>query len=182
MSLRKKYGFVKSAFARPKLGARASSRRLGYGVAIKRAWCVPDKAKMRYGGLRGVYWYWLSRDIRKSEWEKWGKKCITCEEEIEDWQYADCGHMIASQGCGEFLRFNRINLTIQHKKCNNPRFTPNMSALNAIHYDERHGKGAWLAMWKLRKVRAKEPTADQYRELIQALPSYQEAYAALQMR
>lgn len=156
---------------------------------VYREFCLPE-FMIRSGGLkkwvrysdpyRGMYWYWLSRDVRKKEWEKWGGLCLTCLQPIEKWQDGQCGHIVASKGCGEFLRFNRINLTIQHSKCNNPRFSPNAGALNAIHYDQRHGQGAYERLYAMRKTDAKEPNAEQYRNLIQGLQSYQEALKTAQ--
>lgn len=145
--------------------------------ALKEQWSIPttNNFKLRYTGLRGVYWYWLSRDVRKSEWEKYNGECLTCLERIEKWEEADCGHIVASRWCGEFLRFNRMNLTIQHKKCNNPRFCPQAGVMNAINIDKRHGTGYMDRLVSLRKTEAKEPSQDQYRELIRALPSYQAA-------
>lgn len=142
-------------------------------IDLWREWGVPDHAYRRYPGLRGIYWYWLSRDIRKSEWERWDKLCITCLLPVDNWENGDCGHIIASHGCGEYLRFNPINLTLQHKHCNNPRITPNAAALNAIHYDQRYGQGAWQALWNIRKTEVKHPTQAEYRALITALPSFQ---------
>lgn len=144
-------------------------------VDLRREWLVPDTTgRLRYVGLRGIYWYWLSRDVRKTEWEKYGV-CITCLEPIEDWTKADCGHIVASSWCGEYLRLNRINLTIQHKKCNNPRFCPQAGVLNAVNIDKRHGDGYMQNLLGLVKTEAKTPTQEQYRKLIRALPSYQEA-------
>lgn len=143
-------------------------------VDLWREWLVPDNAYRRFTGLRGIYWYWLSRDVRKSEWEKWDKLCLTCLLPIERWEDGQCGHVIASHGCGEYLRLNRINLTIQHSHCNNSRFTPNAGGLNAVHYDQRYGQGAYDRLWEMVKIEAKEPKQEEYRELIRALPSYQE--------
>lgn len=142
-------------------------------IDIWREWLVPDNAYHRYNGLRGIFWYWLSREVRKSDWEKYGT-CLTCGEEVEDWEMADCGHIIASKWCGEYLRFRRENLTLQHKKCNNPRFTPQAGILNAVNIDKRHGVGTMLHLLELQKVKAKEPTQDEYRQLIRGLRSYQE--------
>lgn len=144
-------------------------------ISIWREWLVPDGAYHRYEGLRGIYWYWLSRDVRKKEWEKYNGLCLTCLEQVDDWRNGQCGHVIASHGCGEFLRFNRINLSLQHDYCNNPRITPNASALNAIHYDQRYGQGSWQRLWDMRKTESKTPTQEQYRELISKLDSYKEA-------
>lgn len=141
---------------------------------LKREWLVPANGYTRFTGIRGIYWYWLSRDIRKKEWEKWGGLCLTCLKYLE-WEDGVCGHVVASQGCGEFLRLNPINLTLQHRACNSDRITPMAGALNAIHYDERYGQGAWDALYALRKTECKEPKKSEYPDLIRALPSYQEA-------
>ncbi len=143
-------------------------------IGLWREWLVPDTAYHRFKGLRGVYWYWLSKQIRQEDWEKYGV-CITCLEPIEVWQQADCGHILPSSNCGEYLRFFRLNLTIQHKKCNNPRFTPNAGVLNAIHMDERHGPGTMKYLVSLTKKECKEPTTREYRTLIAELASYQQA-------
>lgn len=142
---------------------------------LKREWLVQSNYPLRYVGLRGIYWYWLSRDVRKSEWEKWNGECITCLVPLETWEEGQCGHILASAFCGEYLRFNRINLTLQHSKCNNPRFSPHAGVANAINIDKRHGAGYMESLYSLRKKECKTPTQDEYRALIRALPSYQEA-------
>jgi len=141
---------------------------------LKREWLVPTTAWMRYKGLRGIYWFWLSIEVRKTEWEKY-KVCITCLEPLATWQEGQCGHILASSYCGEFLRLNRMNLTIQHAKCNNPKFSPHAGVANAVNIDKRHGVGYMERLYSLRKTECKEPTQDEYRALIRALPSYQEA-------
>lgn len=157
---------------------RAAKRKKATVMGLWREWLVPDNAYRRYKGLRGIYWYWLSRDVRQKEWEKWNGICITCLQPIEHWKDGHCGHIIAAQNCGEFLRFNRINLSIQHSVCNSDRITPQASALNALHYDERFGKGAWDKLYAMRKTEAKEPKTEEYRELIRALDSYKNALNA----
>lgn len=144
-------------------------------VGLRREWLIPDTTgKLRYVGIRGCYWYWLSRDVRRSEWEKYGV-CITCLETIEDWTIADCGHLIASDRCGEYLRLNRMNLTLQHKKCNNSLWTPQAGVLNTLNMDIRHGAGYMENLRGLISKECKEPTTNEYKELIRALSSYQEA-------
>lgn len=145
---------------------------------LKREWLVPN-VPLRYVGLRGIYWYWLSRDVRKKEWEKWGGECITCLVPLATWEEGQCGHILASSFCGEYLRLNPINLTLQHSKCNNPRFSPHAGVANALNIDKRHGAGYMEMLYSLRKKECKTPTAEEYRALIRALPSYQEARAAL---
>ncbi len=144
---------------------------------LKLAWCIPttNNFKLRYSGLRGVYWYWLSRQVRKDEWIKWDGKCITCDVPLATWEEGQCGHVVPSRMCGEYLRLNPINLTLQHAKCNNPRFRPDAGALNAIHFDKRHGQGAFQELYDMKKIEAKEPSQEEYRTLIRSLPSFQEA-------
>lgn len=148
-------------------------------IGLWREWLVPDGAYQRYTGLRGIYWYWLSREIRKDEWEKYDGLCLTCLKPIEHWTMGHCGHIIAAQNCGEYLRFLRENLTIQHPHCNSDRITPQAAALNALHYDQRYGQGSWDALYALREKKAKTPTQEQYKDLIRALPSFQEALLAV---
>lgn len=142
-------------------------------IGLWREWLVPDGAYRRYKGLRGIYWYWLSRDVRKSEWERWNKLCLTCLNPVSQWEDGDCGHVIPSSICGEYLRFYRLNLTLQHKGCNNPKFSPLAPALNAINYDKRHGIGAYEKLLALKGTPTREPSQAEYRLLIRALPSYQ---------
>lgn len=157
----------------------ANKRKKKTKVDLRREWLVPDSTgKLRYTGLRGIYWYWLSRDVREKEWLRYGV-CITCLEPIEDWTKADCGHIVASSYCGEFLRLNPANLTIQHKKCNNPRFSPHAGVLNAVNIDKRHGAGFMESLLALRKKEAKEPGQHEYRCLIQSLDSYKKAHERL---
>lgn len=148
----------------------------GSEAALKREWLMPEKAHMRYKGLRGVYWYWLSRDVRKSEWEKWGV-CLTCLEPIDAWEEGDCGHILAARWCGEYLRFHRKNLTIQHKGCNNPRFSPEAGVMNAVNIDKRYGEGYLAELLRMQKIVAKEPKQSEYRSMIRGLSSYQERLA-----
>lgn len=144
-------------------------------IGLWREWSVPDGAYRRYKGLRGIYWYWLSRDVRQFEWEYWEGKCLTCLETVENWEDGQCGHIVASHGCGEYLRLNRANLTLQHAACNNPKITPMAAALNAIHFDQRYGQGAYQKLYESRKKKAKEPSQDEYRRLIRSLRSYQKS-------
>lgn len=171
---------VEVSYRRPAKGKKQASkavkRKKRTKVSILREWLVPDGSYLRYSNrLRAAYWYWLSRDVRKSEWEKWDKLCITCLLPVEDWEKGHCGHIISSSECGEFLRFNRINLTLQHAACNSDKITPMAAALNALHYDQRYGAGAWDALYAQRKTDCKEPKQSEYPDLIRALPSYQEA-------
>lgn len=169
--------------AKPRKRLKAKRKRIKRGLHrfkrteadLKREWLVPTNAWMRYKGLRGIYWYWLSIDVRKMEWVQWGGRCLTCLEFIPTWQEGQCGHIVSSSYCGEYLRLNRINLTIQHAACNNPKFSPHAGVANAVNIDKRHGAGYMEMLLSLRKTECKEPGQEEYRVLIRAVPSYQEA-------
>ena len=137
-----------------------------------RQWGVPSPTHLRYSGLKGVYWYWLSRQIRKEEWQKYGV-CLTCQEKIPKWEEADCGHILAASKCGFGLLFARRNLTIQHKKCNNPLFTPDAGVRNGINLDKRYGAGFSEKLLSERGKITKEWDKATYEQKIQELPSFQ---------
>src|SRR3990167_7887321 len=79
---------------------------------LKREWLIQSNYPLRYTGLRGIYWYWLSRQVRKEQWEMWEGKCLTCLIPLLTWEEGQCGHVVPSSMCGEFLRLNKINLTL----------------------------------------------------------------------
>lgn len=145
----------------------------------KEEWNVPIGAWMRWPGqpLQSIYWYWLSRQVRKEEWERWGGFCITCDKRIDHWLQGVCGHIIAVTDCGEYLKLDRRNLTIQHKHCNDNKLTPMAAALNLRNYDKRYGPGAWDRLYNLRNEKVKKLSQSVLRQLIQNLPSYQESTA-----
>lgn len=141
---------------------------------LQREWAIPVGAWMRYAGLAGVYWYFLSRQVRKEEWEKYGGKCFTCERPLKTWQAGQCGHIIAVRDCGEYLKFHRNNLVLQEAKCNDQKMTPMAAALNLLNYNKRHGEGAWQRLYEMRNTKKKPYGRKELRALIEALPSYQE--------
>jgi len=152
---------------------------------LYREWLIPESLiamgwRPRYAGLRGIYWYWLSRDVRKKEWEALKGCCFTCKRPLASWEDGQCGHIIPASWCGERLRFDRRNLTIQCGKCNNPRFSPHSGLVNAINYDDRNGAGTFKYLMAEVKMHAKEPTQAEYRQLIRELDSFKEAYAKAQ--
>lgn len=139
---------------------------------LKRQWGIDPKVQLRYKGLAGVYWHWLSRDIRKLDFERYGK-CVSCPAICTDWTKWDCGHFVASGDGGFATRFMRLNLALQCKRCNNPRWCPDASAFFAIELDKRHGPGTAESLLRLKGATQKEMTDQQYELLIKALPSYQ---------
>lgn len=122
--------------------------------------------KPRYVGLAGVYWYVLSRYIRKSEFLQYHGECVDrCGRVILNWQEADCGHFrAASRGfCTKFLR---ENLGLQTKYCNNPTFSPDSSYGFGINIDLRYGPGTAERLTTLSNQTCQEPSKEEYDQLI----------------
>lgn len=102
--------------------------------------------KPRFKGLAGVLWFVLSRYVRKSEFLAYGGMCVDgCGRYIPDWHEADCGHFMASSK-GFCTRFQRENLGLQTKYCNNPLWSPDSSYGFGVMIDKRYGAGTALRL------------------------------------
>lgn len=139
---------------------------------LKRQWGLTGHQQLRYRGLAGIYWYWLSRQVRQEEYYRYGK-CVSCIRTCPDWRDWDCGHFVASGDGGFATRFLRLNLALQCKACNNPKWSPDAPAFFAVELDRRYGYGTAAMLLKLKGADKKEPTKAEYELLISALPSYQ---------
>lgn len=81
--------------------------------------------KLRWKGIRGIVWYWLSVYTRKRDAAKYGK-CISCDFHSSDWRDYDAGHYIAvSRSPG--MCFEEKGINAQCKRCNSPIWTPDAS-------------------------------------------------------
>lgn len=144
-------------------------------TALKREWYVPVKVTLRYSGLPGILWYWLSRQVRQEDFEKYGGQCVSCPVRLKTWHDGDCGHLVASGAGGFATRFLRANLALQCKRCNNPSWCPDSPLFFALEVDRRWGSGTSAYLLGLRGVKQKEMKRAEYEEKIKALPSYQHA-------
>lgn len=142
--------------------------------ALCREWGLPAAQHLRYTGLAGIYWVYLSRQVRKEDFEKYGGKCVSCKTILNDWREGDCGHFVASGDGGFATRFLRQNLALQCKRCNNPSWRPDAPAFYALEVDRRWGAGTAEYLLSLKGLKQKELKPDQYEELIRALPTYHE--------
>lgn len=140
---------------------------------LKRKWNVPVKVDLRYKGIAGIYWYWLSRQVREDDFKKYHGKCVSCKAVTSDWHNWDCGHFVASGQGGFLTRFLRQNLALQCKKCNNPMWTPDAPAFYAVELDRRWGQGTAEGLLDMKGIQQKEMKPEQYEEAIKLLPSYQ---------
>lgn len=140
---------------------------------FNRQWNVPPNMPLRYTGLAGIYWYFLSQQVREEDFVTYKGKCVSCKATTENWHEWDCGHFVASGGGGFATRFLRTNLALQCKKCNNPSWSPSAPAFYAVEVDKRYGQGTAEHLLNLKGVKQKEMTKSQYEEAIKSLPSYQ---------
>lgn len=141
---------------------------------LKRQWNIPVKTKLRYKGIAGVYWNWLSKQVRQEDFKNHHGKCVSCNRILESWEEGDCGHLLASGNGGFATRFMRTNLALQCKPCNNPSWTPDAPAFFALEVDRRYGQGTAAHILSLKGTNQKEMKKEEYVIAILALPSYQE--------
>lgn len=105
------------------------------------AYGLKKPAYVRFKGNAGILWFVMSRYIRKSEWIEYNGACVDgCGRYIPDWREADCGHFRASSR-GFCTKFERTNLGLQTKYCNNPTWSPDSSYGFGKTIDKRYGKG-----------------------------------------
>lgn len=106
---------------------------------LNREWGIPANYSLRWTGIRGVVWYWMSRYVRMRDAKKYGK-CISCNFRSDAWTDYDAGHYVAvSRSLG--LSLELVGVNGQCKKCNNPRWTPDASIPYAVELDKRYGEG-----------------------------------------
>lgn len=140
---------------------------------FKRSWGIDPKTDLRYTGIAGVYWHYLSKQVRQEDFEKYGGRCVSCPRRLETPRDGDCGHLVASGAGGFATRFLRQNLALQCKRCNNPSWTPDAPLYFAIEVDRRYGAGTAAHLASLKGVKQKEMKRHEYETAIRALPSYQ---------
>jgi len=150
----------------------APKKRKQTKIGLWREWNVPDWAYHRYEGLKGVYWFWFSRTIRERDYERYSGLCMTCGRYVEKGS-DQAGHLFAARNCGFGLLFHPKNVHLQHSKCNNPRFTPDAAAFNALAINKRYGEGTVETLAKIKGEKTKEWNKAEYESRIKQLPAYQ---------
>lgn len=144
-----------------------------------RQWKLPYPS-FTYNNLRyknppekGVYWYYLSLEVRKRDIEKWGT-CISCGRELT-WENAQAGHFMPAANCGRDLLFDLMNV---HGECNACNGFDSTHLLGySENLDRRYGAGTALSMRNRRETyRNGSPLKDwkghEYADMIRKLPSY----------
>lgn len=64
------------------------------------------------------YWKVISDTYRKDDWEKYKGKCVSCGKYIEDWKLGDLAHFKKYSVCNSWFKFQRENLALSCKGCN----------------------------------------------------------------
>lgn len=114
---------------------------------------------IRFEGLKGIYWWLLSRHIRKRDFIMWNGKCVSCGRTFDNWHDLQAGHFIAASKGGFDLLFDPSNLAAQCPPCNNPRISPNATYPFALELDRRYGAGTSQALFDRSGPKAK-PTKE----------------------
>lgn len=99
--------------------------------------------KPRYEGLKGIYWYVLSRFVRLRDFQMYNR-CISCNKWVESWEQLQGGHFIAAGTGGIELLFDPLNVNGECGPCNG--FDGNHLIGYAAGLDERYGIGTAQAL------------------------------------
>lgn len=96
---------------------------------------------VRYTGLQGVLWYFVSRTVRQEDFKAYGGLCVDgCGKKVNDWKEADCGHFQTASRAG--TRFMRENLALQTRECNTKQRHGDARHYSfGVEIDRRHGAG-----------------------------------------
>lgn len=122
---------------------------------FKRTWGIDAKKTLRYGGIKGVYWYYFSIAVRKRDFMEYGR-CISCDKAVEDWRGCDAGHYIPAAGSRALL-FDYRNVNLQCKPCNGPYANKKVATAGyAVGLDRRYGIGTATALYERRKELQKD--------------------------
>lgn len=140
---------------------------------------MPDKFgwnQLRYKNPfeKGIYWYYLSLEVRKRDIERWGT-CISCDRPIT-MENAQGGHFCPAGSCGRDLLFDLLNINAECHGCNG--FDSGHLFGYERNLDIRYGKGTAQALkdryleYKKSDVALKDWSAKDYATKIKSLSSY----------
>lgn len=114
---------------------------------FNRSWGIPGAYRLRWRGLRGVVWYFMSRSIRKEEFEEYGGKCVSCPVILARWEDGQLAHYISvSRSLG--MSLIRKNVALSCARCNNPTWSPDASIPFGVEIDRRYGNGTALSLYE----------------------------------
>lgn len=64
------------------------------------------------------YWKVVSEHVRKSDFDKYSGKCVSCNTVLSDWREGDCAHWRAWSLCNAWMKYELKNLALSCKGCN----------------------------------------------------------------
>jgi hypothetical protein len=136
---------------------------------FKRSWGIDAKKSLRYNGIKGVYWYYFSIDVRKSDFMKYDGRCISCNKKQRDWRETDAGHFIpASSSRG--MQFIRKNVNMQCKACNGPFANKKATAAGYAYYlNKRYGAGTSDELYEMKDKVMHEWSDEEYAAALKRL-------------
>jgi len=150
--------------------------------SLLRAWGLPESfqwSNLRYKNpyQKGIYWYYVSLEVRKRDVEKYGK-CIATGRPIT-MENSDAGHFCPAANCGRDLLFDLKNIHAESK------FSNAFDSGHLIGYRkglvERYGEAHVKDLedrylfYRKSKTPQKDWTASEYELLIKKLPSFQQS-------
>lgn len=135
-----------------------------------------ERVSLRYKSnqLKGLYWYLFSIQIRKRDFEKYGR-CISCNKPVFSWRDFDAGHYIAAGQCGFALLFDETNVNGECSGCNAYDRTHLIGYAKGL--DDRYGQGTAESLYQrycdvqFKGKTTKEWGAAEYRSKISQLLS-----------
>jgi len=85
-------------------------------------------------------WKAISQLVRRTDFEKYGGKCVSCPAILDSWQEGHCGHYKAWSVCHGFFKLEKSNLSLQCPRCNYLSDGPVGHAFGK-ELERRYGKG-----------------------------------------
>lgn len=64
------------------------------------------------------YWKVVSDTYREDDWKKYNGKCVSCGKRLEHWSHGDLAHFKKYSVCNSWFKFQRENLALSCKGCN----------------------------------------------------------------
>lgn len=122
-------------------------------------------------------WTYISRMVRKEEFETWGGVCVSCNHRFTSWEEGQAGHYISWAKCNGIFKYNTQNLGLQCATCN-----ANFQKNNALGYrfgmtlNARYGEGTTERLEEANNKLHGSSMRDQ--DVIDLLTFYHEKYSS----